>query len=246
MDFDSPSPIDTYTQPYFLSEAGELAHAAAGLSPDEIGALMSINGELAQLTAERFDSWRQSRHDTPGAARQALFAFRGEVYRGLGAADLDVDEIAFAQEHLRILSGLYGVLRPMDLILPYRLEMASRLENPRGSNLYDFWGTRIASRLEEELTLHHHATVINLASQEYMRAVPSSELTHPVITPVFKDRGPSGIRTVGVYAKRQRGRMARFLVQNRITDPRDLTAYEDDGYRFAPDLSDDRTWTFLR
>ncbi|MFW5827082.1 MAG: peroxide stress protein YaaA [Alkalispirochaeta sp.] len=246
MDFESAPPIDTYTQPHFLSEAGELADTATRLSPDEIGALMRINGELAQLTAQRFESWRQSKHDTPGEARQALFAFRGEVYRALDAAELNVDEIAFTQEHVRILSGLYGLLRPFDLILPYRLEMGSRLRNPRGTNLYEFWGSRIAARLEEESDTSQGAALINLASQEYMRAVPSAVLTRPVITPVFKDRGTAGLRTIGVYAKRQRGRMARYLVQNHITEPEDLKSYEDDGYRFAPDLSDDRTWTFVR
>ncbi|HKK49347.1 MAG TPA: peroxide stress protein YaaA [Alkalispirochaeta sp.] len=246
LDFESATQIDTCTHPHFLAEAGDLADTAARLSPDEIGVLMNINGELAQLTAQRFDTWRQSKHDAPGEARQAMFAFRGEVYRGLDAAELDFDEIAFAQEHVRILSGLYGLLRPLDLILPYRLEMGSRLKNPRGANLYDFWGTRIATRVEEELTSHHDGALINLASQEYMRAIPPAALTRPVITPVFKDRGSSGLRTVGVYAKRQRGRMARYLVQNRITEPRDLMAYEDDGYRFDAGLSDERTWTFVR
>ena len=246
MEFESGTPVDTFTQPHFLSEAGELADTAARLSPDELGSLMNVNGELAQLTAQRFGSWRQGKHDTPGEARQAVFAFRGEVYRGLDAAGLNVDEIAWAQEHLRILSGLYGLLRPLDLILPYRLEMGSRLQNPRGANLYEFWGSRLATHLKEKLDTSRNAVLINLASQEYMRAVPSAVLTQPVITPVFKDRGTSGLRTIGVYAKRQRGRMARYLVRHRITEPHDLKRYEDDGYRFAPDLSDDRTWTFVR
>ena len=246
LDFESATPIDTFTQPVFLSEAGELAATAARLSPDELGELMSINGELSQLNAQRFDSWRQSKHDTPGDARQALLAFRGEVYRGLEADTLTVDDIAFAQDHLRILSGLYGVLRPLDLMLPYRLEMGSRLANARGANLYDFWDTRIAVHLEEELSKQNGSALINLASQEYMRAVSLAELAHPVITPVFKDQRGSRPRTIGVYAKRQRGRMARYIARNRITDPEALTAYEDDGYRFRPELSDARTWVFVR
>jgi cytoplasmic iron level regulating protein YaaA (DUF328/UPF0246 family) len=246
LDFDSGTQIDTFTQPHFLSQAGELATVAAELSPDELGELMSINGELSQLNATRFDTWRQSKHDTPGEARQALLVFKGEVYRGLEAERLDVDDIAFAQDHLRILSGLYGLLRPLDLMLAYRLEMGSRLKNSRGTNLYDFWGTRIAARLREEISRQNGAALINLASREYMRAVPTRELTCPVITPVFKDQRGSRSRTIGVYAKRQRGRMARYIVRNRITDPEDLKAYEDDGYHFREDLSDERTWTFLR
>lgn len=246
LDFESSTAVDTFTQPVFLSEAGELAATGAQLSADELGQLMSINGDLAQLNAQRFDSWRQSKHDTPGEARQALLAFRGEVYRGLDADTLTIDAIAFAQDHLRILSGLYGVLRPLDLMLPYRLEMGSRLANSRGANLYDFWGTRIAARLQEELSQQNGTALVNLASQEYLKAVPFGELSYPVITPVFKDQKGSQPRTIGVYAKRQRGRMARYIAEHRITDPEALKAYEDDGYRFRPDLSDEQTWTFLR
>lgn len=246
LDFDRPLSVDRYTRPAFLDAAADLVATAQALSPDEIGELMNINGDLAQRTAEWFGQWRVSRHDSAADARQALFAFRGEVYRGLDADALSEEEIARAQDRLRILSGLYGMLRPLDLMLPYRLEMGSQLRNDRGSNLYEFWGNTVARALDDELRRERDGTLINLASWEYFRAVDRDELSHPVVTPVFKDRKNGSLRTIGVYAKRQRGRMARFLVREDVRSVADLKHYRDDGYRFDPDGSTESELLFVR
>lgn len=246
LDFErSPDP-DRWTQPPMLDDARELARLAGRLSPDQLGELMDINGDLATLNARRFDSWQAEAHEQPGRSLQAILAFRGEVYRGLDVDSLDRQALETAQRRLRILSGLYGLLRPLDLMLPYRLEMGTRLANARGDSLYAFWGERIAARLNHDIEAAGAGVLINLASQEYFRAVPASVLSVPVVTPQFKDRRNGRLRSIAVYAKRQRGRMARFLVTERPQTVADLRSYADDGYRFAPEESDDTTLTFVR
>ena len=247
LDFDAGVATDRYSRPEFLDDAADLATTAGSLGPDGLAELMNINGDLAQLNAERFAAWRTGLHDSPGAARQAIAVFRGEVYRGLDADSLSEDDFAFAQDHLRILSGLYGVLRPLDLMLPYRLEMGIRLRNSRGSSLYDFWGARIAEHLNTAVQRSGSRILVNLASQEYFRAVAVDDLECPVVTPQFKERRDDGhLRTVAVYAKQQRGKMARFLVSRRLADVEALKDYREDGYRFDPASSDNRTWVFVR
>lgn len=246
LDFDQSRALRHYTRPALLDDASELARVAGRLRPDQLGDLMDINGELASLNAERFDAWRADAHEQPGESLQAIRAFRGEVYRGLDADSLNAAQLEEAQHRVRILSGLYGILRPLDLMLPYRLEMGTRLSNPRGESLYAFWGTRIAEQLNREVQNEGADILLNLASQEYFRAVPEENLAVPVVTPQFKDRRNGKLRTVAVYAKRQRGRMARFLVTERPASVRDLRDYHDDGYRFSPADSDDRVLTFVR
>ena len=245
LDFESPVVTDRYTQPRLLDDAADLVSTMASFSPDEIGSLMDISGDVAALNAERFAQWRQSSHDAPGPSRQAVLAFRGEVYRGLAAHEMDDEDLAFAQEHLRILSGLYGVLRPLDLMLPYRLEMGRRVANPRGANLYDYWRSAIADVLAQDIR-GPRDVVVNLASQEYFRAVDTEELGVPVVTPLFKERRQSGLRTIGVYAKRARGVMARYIIEHRLTKPDGLRGFREDGYAIDPALSDERRWVFVR
>jgi cytoplasmic iron level regulating protein YaaA (DUF328/UPF0246 family) len=177
-----------------------------------------------------------------------MFAYRGEVYRGLDADSLDEDSLLFAQRHLRILSGLYGVLRPLDLILPYRLEMGARLANDRGATLYDFWGGELAQNLREDALREEgeHPIIVDLASREYTRAVRRDDLDLPMITPVFRDNRNGRLRSVAMYAKHQRGAMARFIITRRIMDPEELKGYENDGYRFDPDRSTAHEWVFVR
>jgi uncharacterized protein len=248
MDFEGPAGTDRYTVPAFLEDAADLAAAVAALDGAALAALMGLSPDLADLTSSRFRGWRRSSHDSPGETKQAIFAYRGEVYRGLDADTLDEDSLLFAQRHLRILSGLYGILRPLDLILPYRLEMATRLANDRGATLYDFWGGELGRTLREDALREggESPIIIDLSSQEYTRAVRREDLDVPVITPVFRDNRNGRIRSVSMYAKHQRGAMARFIITRRVTDPEELKGYENDGYRYDRDRSSPGEWVFLR
>lgn len=248
MDFEAPAGTDRYTVPAFLEDAADLAAAVAALDREALASLMAISPDLAEQTAGRFQGWRRSSHDSPGETKQAVFAYRGEVYRGLDADTLDEETLQFAQGHLRILSGLYGVLRPLDLILPYRLEMGARLANDRGATLYDFWGGQLARNLREDALREEgeHPIIVDLSSQEYTRAVRRDDLDLPVITPVFRDYRNGRLRSVAMYAKHQRGAMARFIITRRIMDPEELKGYENDGYRYDPDGSTAREWVFVR
>jgi cytoplasmic iron level regulating protein YaaA (DUF328/UPF0246 family) len=248
MDFEAPAGTDRCTEPAFLEDAADLAVAVAALDRGALAELMRISPDLAEGTAARFQSWRRSSHDSRGDTKQAIFAYRGEVYRGLDVDTLDEDSLIFAQRHLRILSGLYGILRPLDLILPYRLEMATRIANDRGATLYDFWGGELGKSLREDVLRAggDHRVIVDLSSQEYIRAVRREDLDLPVITPVFRDFRNGRWRSVAMYAKHQRGAMARFIVTRRITDPEELKGYTNDGYRYDPDGSTAEQWAFVR
>ena len=246
MDFHAPCPVDRWTQPRLLDAAGDLVQTVAALERAELQELMKVSRQLADQTHARFSNWRRGAHDSPGEALQAVAAYRGEVYRGFDTGSLTPEDAAYAQRHLRILSGLYGVLRPLDLILPYRLEMATPLPNCCGENLYDFWGNRIAEVLEADALEVNTSVFINLASQEYLRAVRIAERPISVITPVFKDLRNGKPRVVGMYAKKQRGRLARYIVDQRVTDPAAIKDYRDDGYAFSQEHSTATQWVFLR
>lgn len=232
LDFETPPRVEQYTTPDFLEDAEKIVARLRAYSSAELARLLKVNENLADLNVARYIAWNHASHARPGEAKQAIHAFRGEVYRGLDADTLSVDGLQFAQKHVRILSALYGILRPLDLMLPYRLEMEP--------SLYRFWGDRIARRLPDADKL------LNLASQEYMRAVPTEEITVPMITPIFKERGKNGPRIIGVYAKRQRGRMARYIVDHRLEEPETLKRYNLDGYRYDPSLSSGTEWVYLR
>ncbi|MEQ9239911.1 peroxide stress protein YaaA [Roseovarius indicus] len=235
------SEVDTTaTDPQFADDAKALAKTARGLTQKDLQKLMGISENLAKLNADRFKSFGTME------TKPAALAFAGDTYTGLEAASLDPEEMDYAQDHLRILSGLYGLLRPRDAIEPYRLEMGSRLKTRRGKSLYDYWGDRIAKALNAQADTLGTDTLVNCASQEYFGAVKPDALNLRVITPVFMEEKPDGPKVVSFFAKQARGAMARFIVQNRLTDPDSLTDFDTGGYRHRPDLSEPDKPAFVR
>ncbi|AVO38951.1 peroxide stress protein YaaA [Pukyongiella litopenaei] len=232
------------TAPDFAADAVRLARTARNLTLKNLQDLMKISPELAKLNRDRFRAFSET--PDADATRPAALGFAGDTYLGLEAASLDPDEWDWAQDHLRILSGLYGLLRPRDAIQPYRLEMGSRLRTRRGASLYAYWGDRIARALNAQGETVGARALVNCASQEYFGAVAPEALELSVITPVFMEDRPGGPKIVSFYAKRARGAMARFIVQHRLTDPAALTGFDSGGYRYQPDLSDPGRPVFLR
>lgn len=230
------------TRPELQKDTAELAKAARRLTRADLRHLMGVSDKLADLNYERFRSFDPA----CDGGLQAALAFAGDVYEGLAARNLSVDDLAFAQERLRILSGLYGVLRPLDCIQPYRLEMGVSLRTRRGATLYDFWGDRIARSLKAAGEGHADPTIVNCASLEYFGAVDAKALKRPVVTAHFKEQKDGQARIVSFYAKKARGLMARFAVVNRIERAEDLKAFDLDGYRFDADASTANDWTFVR
>jgi cytoplasmic iron level regulating protein YaaA (DUF328/UPF0246 family) len=244
LDYASPLPTGEYTEPELLEHSAQLISRLRDLSELDLVELMHVSKKIAELNFERYRAWHLP--FTPENARQAMFAFKGDVYNGLDAYSLDAGGIAFAQDHLRMLSGLYGVLRPLDLMQPYRLEMGTRLSTSRGGNLYEFWGNIITDKLNEQLPASGSDVLVNLASTEYFKAVRPKRLAGRIVTPMFKEYKNGQYKILGVYAKRARGLMTRFIIDNRITDPLDLQAFDREGYAFNPALSDGDNWVFTR
>ncbi len=244
LDFETPALIDEYTQPDFLNDSLELIDQLQGFSPEQVSALMSISEKLGDLNYQRFQDWALPL--PPGNAKQCLFAFTGDVYQGLDVKTMSNDDIAFAQQNLRILSGLYGLLKPLDLVLPYRLEMGTKLKTQRGNNLYDFWGTQLTDTLNTELENEPDPSLINLASNEYAKAVKLKSISANVITPVFKDEKNGQYKTISFYAKKARGLMTRFIINNRITSAEDIKDFDLGGYFYNPELSIANEWVFTR
>ncbi len=213
-------------------------------SPDQLSRLMNVSRQLAELNYERFARWHTP--FTRDNAHPAVFLFNGQVYQGLEAETLQDEDLAFAQDHLRILSGLYGLLRPLDLIQPYRLEMGTRLTNNRGRDLYAFWGEKITEALNESLSGHSSRVLLNLASNEYYKALQPGKIEGEIITPVFKEKKGDRYRTVAVYAKKARGLMSRFILENHIDDPEAIKSFEEEGYIFSPQQSSQKEWVFVR
>lgn len=244
LNFDPATDAPKATKPTLLAHTTALAETTQKLSRGKIKSLMGISDKLAELNYERFQSFK-----TQGAiphAKQAALAFNGDVYLGLDAKSLSVDDLKFAQKHLRILSGLYGLLRPLDAIQPYRLEMGSRLKNDRGATLYDFWGALIAQEIKKANKAHKDDTIINLASKEYFNAVKVDVLDAPVVTPIFKEEKDGGLRQLQFYAKKARGLMARWAIENRIEQTADLKDFDVEGYSFRKEGSSDNEWLFTR
>ncbi len=237
---EEPAERFALTEPMFQGEAEKLAATARGLSQREIGRLMGISDALAKLNYHRYRDFGSMKR---GAA---ALVFDGDTYAGLEAKSLDAEEMAWAGEHLRILSGMYGLLRPTDAIEPHRLEMGSRLKNRRGRNLYDFWGSRIAEALNAQAGAAGIDILVNCASEEYFGAVDREALKLRVITPVFKEMRGGQPKIVSFFAKKARGAMARFVIQNRLTDPAALKEFDSGGYAFRPDMSEGDTLVFLR
>ena len=244
LDFESPTTTTKASTPDYLADARQLVTLLRARSPKDLSKLMGISQKLGELNAERFAQWQTP--FTTDNARQSLLAFKGDVYLGIAVEQYNQRDLNFAQKNLRILSGLYGVLRPLDLIQPYRLEMGTRLPTKRGKDLYDFWGDRISHALGDDLTTHRNKTLINLASNEYFKAVRPSLLPGKVITPVFKEHHKGQYKVLSFFAKKARGYMASWIVKNRINKPDDIKAFDVDDYRFNEDFSDDTTWVFTR
>jgi hypothetical protein len=246
LDYETPPHISKHTLPDFIDESAELIQQLRKLSPQQIGTLMSISDPLAQLNYTRFHDWSPARFDTTHA-KQAMLAFNGDVYEGFDAKSLSAGDLDYAQTHVRVLSGLYGLLRPLDLLQPYRLEMGTKFENRRGRDLYAFWGDRISAALKAQLKTQRGSRVlVNCASNEYFRSVKPALLEAPVVTPVFQDWKNGQYKIISFYAKRARGLFARYAVVNRIDDPVDMTGFDSEGYAFVPDASDDSTYVFRR
>ncbi|MGY6744660.1 MAG: peroxide stress protein YaaA [Cecembia sp.] len=223
----SSTDVSIQTQPAFVSQTMELVAIMKQKSTDDIMRLMGVSEKLAQLNEERYKNFKKS--FGPENAKQALLAFKGDVYTKIDVDNYSPEDFEFAQTHLRILSGLYGLLKPMDLIQPYRLEMGIRLENKKGKNLYEFWGQRIAKAINE---VAKGSPIINLASQEYFKAVDTSVLYSEVISPVFKEYRNGKYQIIGLFAKQARGMMTDFIIKNRINDPESLKVFNEDGYEF--------------
>ncbi len=244
LDFETPTLIDGYTQPEFLDDSLELIDQLQDFSPEQVSALMSISEKLGDLNYQRFQDWKLPL--APNNAKQCLFAFTGDVYQGLDVNTMSSDDIAFAQQHLRILSGLYGLLKPLDLVLPYRLEMGTKLKTQRGNNLYDFWGTQLTDTLNTELENEPDPSLINLASNEYTKAVKLKSISANVITPVFKDKKNGQYKIISFFAKKARGLMSRYIINNRITSSEDIKHFNIGSYYYNPDLSAGNEWVFTR
>ncbi len=242
LDFTRPPVSAPLTAPQLTGETAELAKVTRKLTAADLKRLMSLSDSLAKLNRERFQAFDPASEE----GLQAAFAFNGDVYAGLKARELDRKALAWAQDHLRILSGLYGLLRPLDAIQPYRLEMGTRLKTPRGTNLYDFWGDRVSNALNAAAAGHKDPTLVNCASGEYFGAVDRTALKLPVLSCRFLEEKDGERRIISFYAKKARGLMARYAIDNRVERAADLKGFDVAGYRFAPELSTDEEFTFTR
>ncbi len=246
LDYETPAHVKKHTIPDFVDDAAELIDGLRRLSPQQIGSLMSVSDPLAQLNFQRYADW--SPKFGTGNAKQAVLAFNGDVYEGFDAKTLSAADLDYAQNHVRVLSGLYGLLRPLDLLQPYRLEMGTRLPNARGKDLYAFWGERITHALNAQLKKNARAArvLVNCASEEYFKSVKPKLLDASVVMPVFQDWKGGRYKIISFHAKRARGLMARYAVENRIGSPEALKEFASEGYAFDADASNDSTYVFRR
>ncbi len=244
LDYDTPAPGVSHSLPHFVSHAAELIEVLKPKSPPQIAELMDLSDNLAALNVARYEAWRPK--FTAKNSKPAMLAFNGDVYDGLDAKSLKPKDLEWAQKHVCILSGLYGVLRPLDWMQPYRLEMGTALKNPRGNNLYQFWGTHIADYLNVQLTKDKAQVVINLASQEYFKAVDQKVLKARIIECVFEDFKGDKYKVISFFAKRARGLMARYAIQNKIKNPEKLKEFNEDGYAYSAAVSTPDRWVFRR
>ncbi|WP_426761648.1 peroxide stress protein YaaA [Hafnia paralvei] len=236
LDYESPLATTRFTQPELLDHSAELMEYCRELTPAQIGSLMKISDKLAGLNAARFAEWQPN--FTPQNARQAILAFKGDVYTGLHAEDFSEQDFDFAQQHLRMLSGLYGLLRPLDLMMPYRLEMGIKLHNAKGNDLYSFWGDLLTEKLNQQLKEQGDDVLINLASDEYFKAVKPAKLDGQLIKPMFLDEKGGKFKVISFYAKKARGLMSRFIIQNQLTQPDQLKDFNLEGYFFDEEKID--------
>lgn len=244
LDYDSPVRTTKHTQPLFVEQAQGLIDVLRQKSATQIADLMSLSDALARLNVERYQAWEPKFTQTN--ARQAVLAFNGDVYEGLEAGALSDEQLDWTQEHVAILSGLYGVLRPLDLMQPYRLEMGTKLVTDKGKNLYDYWGTEIAEYLNQRLAQQGSDVIVNLASEEYFKSVNQKALKARVLQCVFQDEKNGAWKIISFYAKRARGLMARYIIEHRIEEPGQLKGFNVDGYAFHPETSSDLKFVFRR
>ena len=244
LDFETAPKFKDHTLPQFIKDTEILVKTARKMSRAKLKQTMKLSDTLAELNYQRYQNFSTPFH--LGNAKQAAWVFNGDTYVGLKADTLNKREMAFAQKHLRILSGLYGVLRPLDLIQPYRLEMGARFNPPHRANLYDFWDSRITDNLNALLDDQNDKTLVNLASSEYFKSVRAKELVGPVLTPIFREIKDGQSRTIGMFAKQARGTMARFIITNRVDKTEGLKDFNLSGYQFRSDLSDDNKWVYTR
>ena len=232
--------IDIFSQTRQLESSNELIGILKSKSKSQISKLMSLSEKLSELNFDRFQKFKLP--FTLENAKQAILAFKGDVYNGINAPDLSSEDLEFAQSKVRMLSGLYGVVRPLDLIQPYRLEMGTKLSNAKGPNLYDYWGSEISNVLNED----EPDLIINLASNEYFKAIDKNTLKANILDIVFKEKKGETYKVIGIYAKRARGLMINYIIRNRLENPEALKDFSDEGYRFDRDLSSDSSWVYLR
>jgi len=244
LDFSDDVIKSRWSLPDFLDDSEQLIVAVKKLTRSELGQMMKISDKLADLNYNRYRSFAVP--FTPANAKQAVFAFAGDTYAGLQADSLSDDDLTYAQDHYRILSGLYGLLRPLDLMQPYRLEMGKKVSTDRGRTLYEFWGDDLTEALNSIMAAQKTDILVNCASQEYFKAVNDKKLKGRIITPVFKEVKEGQARTLGMFAKKARGMMTRYIIQNRVEAPEDLKNFDLGGYVFQPSLSDHKTLEFHR
>jgi hypothetical protein len=230
LDYKTAVQVKTPTLPEFVSESAKLIADLKKLAPQDVAKLMGLSDQLATLNVGRYRDW--SKKFTAENSKPSIYAFDGDVYDGFDVKSLNAKDLAFAQDHIRILSGLYGALRPLDLMQAYRLEMGTPLKNARGKDLYAFWGSRVTDSLKKILEKQKKPVLLNLASEEYFKVLQAKDLDCPVVAPVFQDAKDGKYKIISFYAKRARGLMARYVVQNRITDPEDLKGFNLDGYKY--------------
>ena len=244
LDYKTPVPSKKHTKAALLNDAQTLIDDLKNLAPQDISNLMGISDKLGTLNYDRYQSWQQP--FTAANARQAVFAFKGDVYIGLDAYAFDDRDLAFAQDHLRILSGLYGVLRPLDLMQPYRLEMGTKFTTARGADLYQFWGDKITTELNKQLKKLGQNTLINLASNEYFKSVATARLEARIITPVFRDWKNGKYKTISFFAKQARGLMSAYIIKNKVQQPARLKKFDWEGYTYNEPMSSNLEWVFTR
>ncbi|MDP0563645.1 MAG: peroxide stress protein YaaA [Candidatus Endonucleobacter sp. (ex Gigantidas childressi)] len=244
LDYETPAKTTECSIPDFMAQSVLLIEELRKKTPVDISSLMSISEKLAQLNTARYQAW--SPKCTTKNAKQAVMAFTGDVYLGLDANSLTKAQLDFTQKHLRILSGLYGLLRPLDLMQAYRLEMGTKLKNHRGENLYSFWGDTITNALNKELAKQKSNTLVNLASNEYFKSIHPKKLNAKIITPIFKDRTKDQYKIISFYAKKARGLMCRYVIDNKIEQVEKLTSFDYGGYSYNGDMSSKDQWVYTR
>lgn len=244
LDYTTPPKIKKFTIPDYLDDSAELIHRMRELSSLDISELMKVSTKIADLNFDRFEVWNKK--FTEKNAKQAVLAFKGDVYTGLDAESFTTKDFSFAQKHFRMLSGLYGLLRPLDLMQAYRLEMGTRLSNERGKNLYEFWGDTVTEGLNAQLKAVKSKYLINLASNEYFKVVKPKVLEGEIITPAFKELKNGEYKMIGVYAKKARGLLSRYIIQNQLSDIEDIKSFDLEGYKFNKKVSQGNNWVFTR